>query len=203
METPPTSGSVQSGSSSPTHRQDPYSIISELLNLLGDLVVEESLAESATGMGEFISTLSYYSRQPSILETSLLSMLRELIQISNQYDGHRRRHMIMCRKMGTSFSTTSTPMISSILGRIREVRGLTSSLHQTKQLFTRRSAAWIHELSSVPLLASRNTQNGHTERNNQSTNLRPHGLSVMLPTSLNSRDGMLRMLHSEVQEGGE
>lgn len=203
METPPSSGFVPSASSSPTPRWDPNSIISELLNSLVNLVGEESFAENATGMAEFIIMLSFFSIQPTILATSLHLMLEELTPISNQYDGHLEKHTTMSERMVTSCSATSTMEISTALGEIRRVRGATSSLHQTSQLFSRRCAAWIHELLCVLSQASRNMQNGHTERTNQNTSHRPRGLTVMLPTSLNSRDGMLRMLQSEDQEVGE
>lgn len=203
METPPSSDYALNASFSHTPRWDPCSIISKLLNSLADLVEEESFAENATGMAAYTTMLCYFSTQPTTLATTLRSMLEELTRISNQYDGLLERHTTMCERMETCSFATSVMTISTVLGQIRAVRGATSSLHQTSQLFSRRCAAWIHELSCVHLQASRNMPSGHTERSSQNMSHQSPGLTVMSPSSLNSRDGTLRMLQSEDQEVGE
>lgn len=190
METPPNSGSAPNASSSPTRRWENNGIIHTLLDSLVDLVQEELYAEKCTAMAGYITMLSFFSTQHTTLETSLRLMQEVLTPISNQYDGLLERHTTMCARMGIPYSATSPTTILNVQGRIREVRGVTSLLHQTEMLFLKRSAAWIHELSCAHLQALRSTQTGHTETTRWNTNPRSHMLSEMTGSEVNSRNGL-------------
>ena len=67
--------------------------------------------------------------------TRIALMSEELTPISNQYDGLLEEHTNTCRRMVTSSSTISRTTILTGLEHLHQLIGLTSSLHQTKQLF--------------------------------------------------------------------
>ena len=190
METPPNSDSAQNASFSPTRRWENNGIIHTLLDSLVDLVREELYAEKATGMEGFTTMLSFFSNQHTTLETSLRLMLEILTPISSQYATHLERLTITSQRMGIPYSATSPTTILNVQARIREMRGVTSLLHQTEQLFLKRSAAWIHELSCAHLQALRSTRTGHTETILWNTNPRSHMLSEMTGSEVNSRNGL-------------
>lgn len=203
METPPSSGSAQNGSSSPTLRWNQISIIKNLYGSLVDLAQEDAFAENCTAMAEYITMLSWYSIVPTTLGTRIALMSEELTPISNQYDGLLEEHTNTCRRMVTSSSTISRTTILTGLEHLHQLIGLTSSLHQTKQLFLRKSARWILELSFALSQASRNTQTGHTERNNRNTNRQSSTLREMTGSERNSMNGTRRHYEGEQTQDGE
>ena len=70
-----------------------------------------------------------------------------------------------------------------------------------KATFLRKSARWILELSFALSQASRNTQTGHTERNNRNTNRQSSTLREMTGSERNSMNGTRRHYEGEQTPG--
>lgn len=198
MATPANFDSAVNESFSLTRRWDPTSILKALCDSLVDLVLEESWQESNTEMEGFITMLSFFSTQHTILATQLSSMLGVLTPISKQFDGLLKEHTTTSEKMETSSGTTLTNQILTDLNQLPDVIGQISYLHRTKLLFMTQSKHWIQELLYAVSPASRNTPIGRTVSLPNRTIARAPGLTEISPSGLNSRNGTRRMSENEI-----